>query len=243
MKSVHCMTWLFVIGGLVACGSSSSPPQDQASNESFAGQGNVPTEKTCTQNSDCDNHDPCTTFSCKRESGEISIGHCVYSLGDGKGCVAPDAGGGYIAPSDAGPVNDAASAPDVGPNACGKALSVKITTSSLPTCTFNTTVEASSPATLSYACAGGPASVTFGAQTFAGTESGDVVNVSNVSTYTFTNAKYKVNCQYKATQTISGTLASGKLSYSYTETLEPNQPALCPFVTTACTGSGDVSAQ
>ncbi len=241
MKRIYQTACLLVVGWVVACGSSgSSTGQDEPAVASFAGQGNKPTEKSCNVDADCDVHDPCTTFTCKRESGEIAAGKCVYALGSGAGCISPDAGTTYIeAP-------DAAAAPvdaGIGPSACTKALTVKITSQNLPTCTFNSTVEASSPATLTYDCGGGNATVTFGAQQFLGTETSGLVSVSNVSTYGFVNAKYKVTCQYKATQAISGTLASGKVSWAYSEVLLPNQPALCPFVTAACTGTGDVTVQ
>ncbi len=244
MRLLHVSTALLVVGWAVACGSSASAPQDEATVASFAGQGNVPTEKSCNVDADCDNHDPCTTFTCKKDSGEIAVGRCVYGLGDGKACAAPppDAGAQTIVTPEEAGVVDAAAA-DVGSNACSKALTVKITSSSLTTCSFNTTVEASSPATLAYVCAGGNATVTFGTQVFTGTETGGTVSVSNVSSYLFTNVKYNVTCRYTATQTISGTVASGKLTWGYTEVLDPKQPALCPFVTTACTGGGDVTVQ
>ena len=245
MKRFYPTTCLLIAGWVVACGSSgsSSTGQDEPAVASFAGQGNKPADRSCNVDADCDNHDPCTTFTCKRDSGEIALGRCVYALSSGAGCTAPDAGTAYIAPPDAAGVDAAPVDAGIGPSACSKALSVKITSQNLPTCVFNSTVEASSPATLSYACDGGNATVTFGAQQFLGTETGGNVNVSNVSTYDFVNTKYNVTCKYKATQTITGTLASGKVAWAYSEVLEPKQPALCPFVTAACTGTGDVTVQ
>jgi hypothetical protein len=252
MGTLARSTCLVVVGWLVACGSSASPSQDEVANASFAGQGNVATDQACQQDSDCDKHDPCTTFSCRKDSGELAVGRCAYALGDGKGCGGPPGPVGIVTPDppDASGVADAdavdaadAAAADAGPSACTKALSVRITKISQSTCLFNSTVEESSPATLSYACAGGAASVTFGAQTFTGTETAGSVSLTNVSTYTFTNVKYNVSCKYIATQTISGTVASGKLTWAYTEVLDKNQTPLCQFVTGACTGSGDVTVK
>jgi hypothetical protein len=143
---------------------------------------------------------------------------------------------------DAGPVEDSGSPPaDAGPTGCSKSLSVSFTR--VPTCTYNTTADSSSPATLTYPCAGGAASATFGTQTFTGTESDGTLSITNVSKYSFTNTKYHVTCTYVATQTISGTLASGKASYSYSEALDANQPTLCPFVTAGCSANGDATIQ
>src|SRR3954451_16016040 len=108
MKLFAATASVLVVGVLVACGSSDSAPQDEAQNASFAGRGNLPTDKACQTDAECDNHDSCTTFSCKKESGEIAAGHCVYTLGDGKGCgaAAPDAGPTTISvpdPPDASP--------------------------------------------------------------------------------------------------------------------------------------------
>lgn len=170
-----------------------------------------------------------------------------------------DAGGAPPEPTDSGPGvdagaqadaspteagTDAGGVSDAGPTTCNDSLSVtKFTNTGLATCTFNTTVQQSSPATLTYPCAGGAASVTFGAQTFTGTDSGGTVSLQNVSKFSFTNTKYNVTCVFVATQNIKGDLASGKLTYDYVDVLDAKQPALCPFVTSGCTATGEITVQ
>jgi hypothetical protein len=262
VKERRASAVLLALGWIVACGSSDPSPTEEQANANFAGQGNRAGEKVCNTDVDCDNHDPCTTFRCERGNNEITVGHCVYALGNGDACrgALPDAG--YIvtqvpdpdagpskptkddasAPADAGSVEDSgSSSSDAAPTACSKSVSVSFPR--VATCTYNTTADSSSPATVSYPCAGGAASATFGAQTFTGTESDGSLSITNVSKYTFTNTKYHVTCTYVATQTITGTLASGKGSYSYGEALDADQPTLCPFVTAGCNASGDVTFQ
>jgi hypothetical protein len=260
VKTRHATTVLLALGWIVACGSSDTSPAEEQANANFAGQGNRTGEKVCNVDADCDNHDPCTTFRCERGNNEITVGHCVYALGNGDACrgTLPDAGfiatplpepdagppstGDASTPIEAGPVEDSGSpTSDAGSGACSKSVTVTFPRS--PTCTYNTTADTSSPATLAYACAGGAASATFGTQTFSGTESDGTISITNVSRYSFTNTKYHVTCTYVATQTISGTLASGKGSFSYGEALDADQPTLCPFVTAGCSATGDVTFQ
>ncbi len=97
---------------VAGCGgaTSSSPSQPAGSSVDAAGGGDagsagmspgqlggsdpdsgaLPT--TCTQSSDCDTHDPCTTFTCDvTGTGEAQEGHCVYAPFDGGAC-GPEAG-------------------------------------------------------------------------------------------------------------------------------------------------------
>jgi hypothetical protein len=117
------------------------------------------------------------------------------------------------------------------------------TSGPLPSCTFDTTVEASSPATLTYPCAGGSASVTFGSQVFTGSETGGTLSLSNVHTYTqhFAFMGTMFACDYKATQTISGSLTAGTLQYAYSEVLVTINPT-CALGTVTCHESGPVTA-
>jgi hypothetical protein len=148
-------------------------------------------------------------------------------------------------PPDSGspPPDSGSPPPDAGPTSCSKSLSVTYTNTGLPTCTFSTTVDKSSPATLDYPCAGGAASVTFGAQTFTGTETGGTVSLTSVTKFAFVDTQYNMTCNYVATQTISGALASGSLAYTYKDQLDTGQPTLCKFVTAGCTASGTATVK
>jgi hypothetical protein len=230
----------------IACGSSDDgATDDKAGSAPFAGGTTTQSAQTCLADSDCDKHDPCVTFKCEIGTGENGIGQCSYSLATS--CEsATDSGipykvgrvdGGVAEDPDAGKVD-----PDAGA-VCAKMLAVTFTQQSAGTCVYNTTVVESSPAKLDYMCTGGPATVTFGEQKFSGSITNDDVSLTNVDLYTFTNEKYKVTCAYRSTQTITGSLSSGTLTYSYTEKIEPNQPTLCPFVTTPCSASGPVTVK
>jgi hypothetical protein len=68
-------------------------------------------------------------------------------------------------------------------------------------------------ATLTFPCAGGVATATFGTQPFSGTVTGTSVVLSNTADFTLET------CGLQSQQTITGDLATGQLVYQYGETL------------------------
>lgn len=104
-------------------------------------------------------------------------------------------------------------------------------TPSKSTCSFEEKVRSGSPAPLTFPCAGGPASVRFGSQTFSGTsDANKKINLVNTTIFPFSG------CQVRAFQTISGTPPN--LNYIYTETIISGN---CPNTST-CTARGAISA-
>jgi hypothetical protein len=101
--------------------------------------------------------------------------------------------------------------PDTGPTTCTKTLTIPNVSLSNSVCTDINTKVTKAPATLTYPCAGGNASATFGAQAFAGTVTGTTIDVKNVESFTLKS------CQLQSTQEITGDLAAAPLSYSYGE--------------------------
>jgi hypothetical protein len=85
--------------------------------------------------------------------------------------------------------------------------------------------------------------VVFGAQTFAGALTSDKISVQNVDTYPLPIKNTGTICYYTATQTISGTLASGTLHYDYHEVLTATSPSACKLLSIGCTESGPVSVR
>jgi Cys-rich repeat protein len=253
MAEVRFFALLSMVGAVAitasACGSSG--PSDASSTDVVA----VP---ACQVDSDCPAGQVCRSI----RLGESEERNCVPdSLHDEAGTVVrgadPDAGdddvgddGGEPAPPppDGGPPptdagNDVTVPPtDAGNGACTSSLTVAITAKGpLATCQYDTTVVASSPATLEYPCAGGAASVVFGAQTFSGALTNGALSVQNVDTYPLPIKSTGTICYYTATQTISGTLASGALKYAYTEVLTATSPAACKLLSIGCTESGPVT--
>ncbi|GAC1551733.1 MAG: hypothetical protein NVS3B10_14150 [Polyangiales bacterium] len=254
------------MGLLVACGGSgadSTPPDNSvgfapsnpaASLDKASGQ--------CATDGDCASGFACMTISL----GELTQMSCVSTSADAGSPSTSDAsvgpttdGGPVIVPP--GPANDGGTvivppAPDAGDagvtgasdagTACSTALVVTITTVAphpRPKGDLDTTVDTSSPAVLGYVCGGGTASVTFGAQTFTGSDtSGGVVTVQNESTYSMSTPFLGgVTCKIDAYQTITGTLASGTLQYTYTEACAPGQSSICPLAFQLCSASGPVA--
>jgi len=231
-----------------ACGGSGS---------SSASSTDVASAPACQVDSDCPAGQLCRSI----RLGESEERSCVPdSLHDEAGTagttiqgVLPDAGGDddprdATAPGDTGaPPSDAGGdvfvpPTDAGNGACTSSLRVTITAKGpLSTCNYDTTVVESSPATLHYPCAGGAASVVFGAQTFSGELTGGTVSVQNVDTYPLPVKNTGTVCYYTATQTITGTLASGTLQYKYTEVLTATSPAACKLLSVGCAESGPVS--
>jgi hypothetical protein len=100
---------------------------------------------------------------------------------------------------------------DSGPTTCSKTLTIPSVSLSNGVCTDINTKVTKGPATLSYPCAGGAASVTFGAQTFTGTVTSSQLQVTNVAKFTLGP------CELESTQTISGNLGAPPLAYAYGE--------------------------
>jgi hypothetical protein len=161
------------------------------------------------------------------------------------GSTAKDSGTSHP-PADAQTATDAAAdvtpvivdaAPDVpreaAPTTCTATFSVVSLVPSSSGCTLNEEVRAGSPATMTYPCAGGAVTVRFGSQTFSGTVSAGQITVTNVDQFPFSS------CTWESTQRISGTLASGTLSYSYSERVVAGG---CSGVG-ACTASGSIAVQ
>jgi hypothetical protein len=108
---------------------------------------------------------------------------------------------------------------------CERSLAVGTLTISMSNCWVNQHVE-NQKATLRFPCAGGSARATFAGHPFTGTVSGDTVTLQDVEPFLF-NA-----CQWQSTETIGGNLASGTMSYGYTE------KPLAACTDLPCTASG-----
>jgi hypothetical protein len=141
----------------------------------------------------------------------------------------PDAA--FEFPAAATPTATATAAPTAAPGACTMTLRTIGWRPSNPSCTFNETVRAGSPATLSFPCAGGSATARFGSQTFAGSADRSRVALSTSATGTFSG------CQIRTTQTITG--APPNLSYFLTESIVGGS---CKGVST-CNARATVTAQ
>jgi hypothetical protein len=118
---------------------------------------------------------------------------------------AADAGG---APS----LDSAAPPVDAGPVTCTKTLQSGAVSLSNHVCTDINTQITKGTVTLTYPCAGGVATATFGTQAFTGTVSaaGQVL-ITNVSNFTLGS------CQLESTQTITGPIGTPPLAWSYGE--------------------------
>ncbi len=231
------------LAAAIGCGSASQADEQPLSFGDSLGDG------PCKTDADCTEGQTCRTV----RMGELDQRLCVplpNATKEGETSspppgATPDAGSPPPAPfvvTDAGAAPDAIAPPDGG-SLCSAALAVKITDKGpFSTCGFNSTVEASSPATLKYVCPGdGDAQVTFGAQIFSGEIKSGVVTVQNVQTYAIQVPNTGTTCSYVSTQTITGTLASGTLAYDYKEALAQGQPAICKVTTAACYQSGPVT--
>lgn len=231
----------------VGCGSADSSPVADETPLSFGQRSN---DGPCTSDAECAPGESCLTV----RIGEQVLNRCVPQTAtspavtpahaDASTSAAPDASREAAAPIADGGSPDVVLAPvDGGGGNCTLALRVSISASGpAGTCIYNTTVEASSPATLFVPCEGdGPAHVTFGDQTFTGTLTAGQIALDNVDTYTVMVPNTGTSCEYTSSQAIDGALASGTLAYTYTEVLSPGQSAICRFTTLACYQSGPVS--
>jgi hypothetical protein len=117
-------------------------------------------------------------------------------------------------PADAGTSPpDAAPAPvDAGPVTCTKTIQSGNVSLSDGVCTDIDTQITKGAVTLTYPCAGGVATATFGTQAFTGTvgATGQVL-ITNVSNFTLGS------CHLEATQTITGAIGTPPLAWSYGE--------------------------
>lgn len=242
---VAALALLVACGGGGAGSGDSTPPDDGvgfapsnpgASLDKAGGQ--------CATDADCASGFRCMTVSL----GEFTQKSCVVS-GSDAGPAGSNASDASVSPTiDAGSKPQSDAGVSDANYTCSKPLVVSITTvlpNPRPKCYLNTTVDTSSPALLGYACGGGTASVTFGAQTFAGSDTtGGVVTVQNKSTYPITSPYLGgVTCNVDAFQTISGSIASGTLQYTYTEAFTPGQSSICPLAFLLCSATGSVAVQ
>ena len=78
-------------------------------------------------------------------------------------------------------------------------------------------------ATLGFPCEGGAASATFPSGTFTGTVSGGAVNLALATRF-----EPGDGCVWVTHQTITGSLGSGMLAYSYTEAPAPGETGCLP---------------
>jgi len=234
-----------VVALLVACGGSGSGSDSSSPDNGTGFAPSNPGAMLDTAGGQCASDSDCMSgFSCMTVSlGEFTQKSCVATgteAGTTDGSTNPHVDGG-VTPGDSGPVTDAN-------YTCSKPIAVTIATvtpNPRPKCYLNTTVDTSSPAVLGYVCTGGNASVTFGAQTFTGTEGADgVITVTNKSTYPITTPFLGgVTCNIDALQTITGTVASGTLQYTYVESFTPGQSSICPLAFQLCDASGPVAVQ
>jgi hypothetical protein len=108
---------------------------------------------------------------------------------------------------------------------CERSLSVGALSISQSTCFINQHVE-NLTTTLLFPCAGGHATATFSGHAFTGTVAGDAILLQDVEPFPFNG------CEWQSTEVIQGDLASGSLTYTYSE----HPVVSCPE--TPCTASG-----
>jgi hypothetical protein len=82
---------------------------------------------------------------------------------------------------------------------------------SMPSC-FVDSVQVGSQGGIEYPCEGGPVSATFGPITFTGTVVDGAAALDATTTFDWSDG-----CTWSSSQTITGTLASGSLEYTYSE--------------------------
>lgn len=86
---------------------------------------------------------------------------------------------------------------------------------------------------LTYGCGDGPAKADVGGKTFTGTINGDAVQLTLVDDFDYGA------CSFTSTETLSGSLAGGKLSYAYKEAYQASSPTTCGLPD--CTATGTVN--
>ena len=88
-------------------------------------------------------------------------------------------------------------------------------------------------ASAAFLCGGGPIAFTLGKHGFSGTVEGGMLNATATSTFEFSDG-----CSWVTTQRVSGSLASGKLAYGYSERVAKGRGCA-----SACTASGIVAVK
>jgi hypothetical protein len=123
-------------------------------------------------------------------------------------------------------------APDAGsppfPDACGSTLHVVSITPSSSTCFLDLALATGADGALTVFCRGGYSSADFGKGLFEGNFTGGFVEVCRGTTF-----KYNDGCTWVSAQRISGTLASGTLTFEYGEAPITGSPCA-----SACTATG-----
>lgn len=120
----------------------------------------------------------------------------------------PPVDAGTKPPADAGSAEAAA---DSGPVTCTKTLTITKVNLSNHVCTDINTQVTKGAATLTYPCAGGVATATFGNQTFTGTVTAGKLLITNVMQFTLQS------CHLESTQTVTGDVSTAPFAWSYGE--------------------------
>jgi hypothetical protein len=105
----------------------------------------------------------------------------------------------------------AEAAVDAGPVTCTKTMTITKVNLSNKVCTDINTQVTKGAATLTYPCAGGVATATFGNQTFTGTVTAGKVLITNVMQFDLGS------CHLESTQTVTGDVATPPFGWSYGE--------------------------
>ncbi len=123
---------------------------------------------------------------------------------------------------------------DLGPSPCMATLTAGTITANNPGCYVDVEVMSGQTGTLSYACGGGGISAAIGGNVLLGAFSDGDVDMCFGTTFQFSDG-----CTWESAQTITGSLASGVLQFSYVE-----QPAPGQFgCDSPCTASGTLTVQ
>ena len=114
---------------------------------------------------------------------------------------------------------------------------VTVTSLSVPPgCWTDTVIKVGQTGTLSFPCAGdGDATLSFGSKAFAGADVGGKVDVC-----TGTEFPWSDGCAWTSAQHVSGSIASGTLSFGYGEAPKPGQNRQCA---PSCSASGAVRVE
>ena len=115
---------------------------------------------------------------------------------------------------------------------CSRAVIVSSITRSSPGCFTDDAISVGEVGTLSYPCSGdGPAKVTFGAASFEGADEG-----GKLTACTGTQFDWSDGCTWTSAQTVTGSIASGALRFTYGEAPK-TRASTCA---SACTAAGSL---
>lgn len=107
--------------------------------------------------------------------------------------------------------------------------------STRPSCFVDTVAKAGDTGTLTFPCDGdGEATLTFGARSFAGAAVGGKVNVCTGTEYPWNDG-----CTWTSAQRVTGSIASGTLTFTYGEAPRPGQESCAR----ACEATGTVRVE